>query len=86
MEPEGAETVSDDVDVIDMTEEEMEGEMTKQEADNAVVEIGEVADWMGKIAEVNETILDVVVPEDIKAEVTDDNWVIAADEKDKEFW
>ena len=64
----------------------MEGEMTEQEADNAVVEIGEVADWMGKIAEVNETILDVVVPEDIKAEVTDDNWVIAADEKDKEFW
>ena len=50
------------------------------------MEIGEVADWMGKIAEVNETILDVVVPEDIKAEVTDDNWVIAADEKDKEFW
>ena len=85
-ESEGAETVSDDVDVIDMTEEEMEGEMTEQEADNAVVEIGEVADWMGKIAEVNETILDVVVPEDIKAEVTDDNWVIAADEKDKEFW
>ena len=85
-ESEGAETVSDDVDVIDMTEEEMEGEMTEQEADNAVVEIGEVADWMGKIAEVNETILDVVVPEDIKAEVMDDNWVIAADEKDKEFW
>ena len=84
---EWSEETSETVDeVSEMTEEEMEAEMTEEEADDAVVEIGEVADWMGKIAEVNDTILDVVVPEEIKAEVMNDNWVIATEEKDKEFW